>query len=85
VKTGRARLRVVPATLNCASSRSAGGSQGRRSRQAPAREPLTASWRGGYLRYIRPLNLTASPADITDCQTKFHLLHLMHAKFLILF
>jgi hypothetical protein len=37
---------------------------GRRSRRAPARAPLTASSRGGYQRYIRTLNLTVSFADL---------------------
>ena len=32
---------------------------------ARKREPLTASWRGGYQRYIRTLNLTINPADST--------------------
>ncbi len=67
MKTGRARRRVAPATLNRISCRSVGRSQGRRSRRAPARGRLTARWRGGYLRYVRTLNLTISPADLTDC------------------
>jgi hypothetical protein len=59
VKTGCARLQVAPATLNCISSRSAGPqSRGGGAGAAPARTPLTASWRGGYQRYIRILNLT---------------------------
>ncbi len=31
------------------------------------RAPLTASWRGGYLRYVRTLYLTVSPPDLTGC------------------
>jgi hypothetical protein len=53
VKTSCARLRLRQQPPNCTSSRSTGRSQGRRSRRAPAHEPLTASWRGGYQRYIR--------------------------------
>ena len=47
------------------------------SRRAPARARLTASWRGGYQRYIRTLNLTINPADSSACQRKFQLLQLM--------
>ena len=66
MNSGCARLRVAPATLKRAFSRSAGRSQGRLSRRALARVPLTASWRGGYQYYSRTLNLTISPAD-ADC------------------
>jgi hypothetical protein len=45
----------------------------------PAREPLTASWRGGYQRYVRTLKLTISPRDLTVCQRKFHLLQMTYA------
>ena len=76
MKIGCTRRRVAPATLNCCSSRSAGRSQGRRSRRASARGPLTASWRGGYQRCIRTFDLTIKPADLTACQSKFHLLHI---------
>jgi hypothetical protein len=76
VRTGCARLQVAPAISNCTSSCSAGRSQGRRRRRAVAREPLTANWRGGYQRYIRTLNITVSPADLTACQKKFHFLHI---------
>ena len=78
MKTGCARLRVAPATLNCGFSRSAGRSQGRHQPARRARAPLTASWRCGYLGYVRTLNLTISPADLTDCQNKFQLLHEVH-------
>lgn len=71
---GSIRLQVAPATLNRTSSRSAGRSQGRRSRHAPARAPLTASWGGGYQRYIRTLNFNYEPVDSTVCQRELQLL-----------
>jgi hypothetical protein len=46
------------------------------SRRAPVRARLTASWRGGYQRYIRVLNSTINPADSTACQSKFNLLQI---------
>jgi hypothetical protein len=50
------------------------------SRRAPVRARLTASWRGGYQRYIRVLNSTINPADSTACQSKFNLLHLSQLR-----
>ena len=74
--TGCIQLQVAPATLNRISSRSAGSVKRGQSRRAPARARLTASWRGGYQRYIQTLNLTINPADSTACQSKFNLLQI---------
>jgi hypothetical protein len=76
VKAGCARQRVAPATLNCTSSRNA-SSQSRAAEPARRREPLTASWRGGYQRYIRTLNLTNRLRGLTVCQRKFQFLHII--------
>jgi hypothetical protein len=57
--------------------RTYGGVGGAESRGSPLSR-LTASWRGGYQRYIRTLNLTINPADSTACQSKFKLLQLIY-------
>jgi hypothetical protein len=52
-----------------------GGVGGAESRDSPLSR-LTASWRGGYQRYIRILNLTNRLRGLTVCQRKFQFLHL---------
>jgi hypothetical protein len=52
-----------------------GGVGGAESRDSPLSR-LTASWRGGYQRYIRILNLTNRLRGLTVCQRKFQFLQL---------
>ena len=77
--TGRIRVQVAPATLNCPSGRSANRSQGRRQ---PARRTRTLD--GELARRLSTqrsdTQLNYQPADLTACQTKFQLLQISSIK-----
>ena len=74
--TGCIRLQVAPATLNCASSRSACRSQGRR-QPACSTRTLDGELARRLSTQCSDTQLNYQPADLTVCQTKLQLLQLI--------
>jgi hypothetical protein len=72
VTTGCATQRVAPATLNCSSSRSAGRSQVRRQPARSRARTLDGELARRLSTKHSDTQLNYQPADLTDCQRKFH-------------